>query len=266
MYNFTLVTAMLDIGRGNWSSHQKRSYNTYLLYMQRVLRLDVNMVIFIESKGRPFVDWMRRGRERQTRVVEITLEELPYYRYRDRMKEIMDSEEYKKDNELVRKNLCEASIPEYDILQWSKLYFLQEAISANPFQDSYFIWLDGGYGRGEDIHPSDGVWKPTQLFQEADKVTFLERESVEPYRRHAARLHKMSINIVAGGFIAGGSRALERLYELQQKLIEEWMREGVVDDDQTIYMQLYFRYPRLFNFVRADWYDAFKLFDARKRL
>lgn len=82
MYNFTLVTAMLDIGRGNWTSHQRRSYNTYLLYMQRVLRLDVNMVIFIDAKGRPFVDWMRRGREKRTRVVEITLEELPYYRYR----------------------------------------------------------------------------------------------------------------------------------------------------------------------------------------
>nr|KAG5710628.1 hypothetical protein BaRGS_013274 [Batillaria attramentaria] len=68
LYNFTLVTAMIDIGRGNWSSKQKRPYNTYLLYMQRVLMLDVNMVIFIDPKGRPFVEWMRRGREKRTKL------------------------------------------------------------------------------------------------------------------------------------------------------------------------------------------------------
>lgn len=178
----------------------------------------------------------------------------------------MDSEEYREDNELVRKGLCESFVPEYDILQWSKFFFLHHVIASNPFSDSYFIWMDGGYGKGENIHPHDGVWMPTGLFQDAERVTFLERESVEPYRQQSERLHKMSINIVAGGFIAGGAGAIERVYKLQQKLVEEWMEEGVVDDDQTIYMQLYFRHPEVFNFVRADWYDAFKLFDASRHL
>ena len=69
----------------------------------------------------------------------------------------MDSEEYRRDNELVQKGLCEATIPEYDILQWSKLYFLNDIIQSNPFQNDYFVWIDGGYGRGEEIHPKDGV-------------------------------------------------------------------------------------------------------------
>nr|KAG5710627.1 hypothetical protein BaRGS_013273 [Batillaria attramentaria] len=181
------------------------------------------------------------------------------------MKQIMESQEYRHNNELVRKGLCEATIPEYDIIQWSKLFFLHQTIADNPFSNDFFIWLDGGYGRGENIHPPEGIWKPTQLLRESDRVTLLERESVEPFRRHRERLHKMSVNVVAGGFIAGGPRALERLYALQRDLLEEWMKLGVVDDDQTVYMQLCFRTPELFNLVRADWYDAFKLFDGRLR-
>ena len=79
LYNFTVVTAMLDIGRGSWGS-QRRSYNTYLLYMQRVLRLDVNMMVFVDARARPFIDWMRRGRENRTFVVQLDFNSLPYYR------------------------------------------------------------------------------------------------------------------------------------------------------------------------------------------
>ena len=81
LYNFTVVTALLDIGRGQWS-YQSRAFNIYLLYMQRVLRLDVNMVIYMEAKGKPMADWMRRGREARTVIIDTKLHDLPYYQYR----------------------------------------------------------------------------------------------------------------------------------------------------------------------------------------
>ncbi|KAK7087319.1 protein HtrL-like isoform X3 [Littorina saxatilis] len=260
LYNFTVVTALVDIGRGQWN-FQSRGFNEYLLYMQRVLKLDVNMVVYIHDRGAPTVRWMRRGREHRTRIIATNLEDLPYYKYKSQIQSVMDSEDYKRDNELVRKRLCEATIPDYDIVQWSKLYFLHRAIQSDPFRNNYFIWIDAGYGRGEDIHPADGVWKPLKLFSHMDQVTFLEREDVETYRPLVERLHKMSINIIPGGFVGGGAPALERLYTLQQQHVVDWLHNGVVDDDQTMWMQLYFKHPALFNLVRADWYDAFKIFN-----
>ena len=261
MYNFTVVTAMVDIGRGQWNNPvYRRSYNTYLLYMQRVLRLDVNIVLFVDSKARPFVEWMRRGRESRTRIIDLKLPSLPYYAHRRRIQEIMDSESYRADNQLVEQGLCESQIPEYDILQWSKLYFMNTAIDRDPFQTDLFVWLDGGYGHGEDIYPADGVWMPANLFQHLDKVTFIEREPVEKYRPLAARLHKLSINVVAGLFFAGGKKALQRLYGLQQELIADWLKRGIVDDDQTIYMLMYYSNPELFRLVPGDWNDVFELF------
>ena len=196
-----------------------------------------------------------------TRVVELNLTTLPYYAHRERVRDIMDSAEYRQDNELFRRGLCESTVPEYDILQWSKLYFVDQAVLKNPFGDEYFIWLDGGYGHGESVHPSDGVWEPRNLFEHSERVTFIEREPVLKYRRDAARLHKMSVNVIAGLFFAGGKRALRRLYALQQVLIADWLERGVVDDDQTTYMLLYFREPELFRLVPGDWNDVFPLFN-----
>ncbi|KAH9495629.1 hypothetical protein Btru_015461, partial [Bulinus truncatus] len=78
LYNFTVVTATLDIGRGSWK-HQNRAYDQYLQYMKGVLRLDVNLVLFIDAKGKSFVEKMRRGRERRTKIIVTSLAQLPYY-------------------------------------------------------------------------------------------------------------------------------------------------------------------------------------------
>ena len=40
------------------------------------------------------------------------------------MTAIMATDEYKKDNELYANNLCESLYADYDILQLSKLYFM----------------------------------------------------------------------------------------------------------------------------------------------
>uniref|UniRef100_A0A2C9KZU3 Uncharacterized protein n=1 Tax=Biomphalaria glabrata TaxID=6526 RepID=A0A2C9KZU3_BIOGL len=216
LYNFTLVTAMLDIGRGNWTK-QSRPYNTYLSYMEGLLQLDVNMVVFVEPKGKPFIEWMRRGRENRTRITVTTLKDLPYYR----------------------------------------------TITENPFQTNFFIWLDGGYGHGQDIYPKNRLWFPKNLFEFADRATFLERTpGVKNLEEKQKILHKLSVNAMPGGFFAGGSKILSALYALQVRLVEEWMSSGIVDDDQTAYMLLYYKNPSMFRLVPADWFDVFKLFNS----
>ncbi|GFN93012.1 protein htrl-like [Plakobranchus ocellatus] len=262
LYNFTVVTALVDIGRGSWG-RQERGYSQYLLYMQRMLRLDVNMVIFVGAKGRPFIDWMRRGRGTRTYVVETSIQDLPYFRYRDRFKEIMESEQYQRDNDLVRKGLAEAVSPEYDIIQLSKFYFVDRAVQMNVFNTSYFIWLDAGYGKGANIHPKDGVWVPKNLFEYADQLTFIERGQGALYHEPKKEyLHKVSLNIIAGLFFGGGSEVVQEAYRRQQREVMRWVEEGIVDDDQTMYMLLYYQEPAMFHLVQGDWLEVFKLFNS----
>ncbi|XP_059141216.1 protein HtrL-like [Physella acuta] len=264
LYNFTVVTAMMDIGRGSWSN-QSRPYKTYLLYMLRLLMMDINLVLFVDPQAATFVEWMRQGREHRTKVYLMVFKDLPYYKLKDRMREIMNSTEYKKDNELVRDKLCESYIPEYDILQLSKLYFMDRAARENPFKTTYFMWMDGGYGHGNNVYPPNNLWIPKGLFEYPNQVTFINRNpGVEHYRSVKDKIHKLSINILAGNFFSGGGENFKELYRLQQEQVGEWMEQGVVDDDQTMYMLIYYKKPSLFRLVTGDWYDVFKLFNAQQ--
>ena len=138
-------------------------------------------------------------------------------------------------------------------------------MTINHFRNSYFMWMDGGYGHGKDVHPHDGVWRPKGLFEHADKVTFMERDpGVKAYELDKHRIHKMSINILAGLFFGGGVDAFKELYRLQREEVARWMSEGIVDDDQTMYMLLYYKKPSLFNLVSGDWYDVFTLFNQNE--
>lgn len=257
LYNFTVVTAMLDIGRGDWRQ-QSRSYSTYLRHFARVLCLDVNMVVFTDARGRLLVDRLRQGRERRTHVMDTVtqLEDLYYYSHRERVQEIMNSPEFKQDNELVSMDYCEATVPEYDIMMWSKLTLMDQALETDPFSTSYFIWLDGGYGHGLNVFPPDGIWRPKHVFQYPDKVSFIQLESPEKYRNVSDRLHKIHTAVFNGAFFGGGKEALVRMYALQKELISDWLARGVADDDQTVYVLLYYREPELFNLIPGDWYDA----------
>ena len=43
--------------------------------------------------------------------------------------------------------------------------------------------------------------------------------------------------------------------------VSAWLARGVVDDDQSMNVALQHRRPDLFRLVRADWWDAFWIFD-----
>ncbi|KAK7475521.1 hypothetical protein BaRGS_00033210 [Batillaria attramentaria] len=265
MYNFTVVTALLDIGRGEWRGKQggkyRRTYDDYLHYMQQLLRLDVNLLLFVDHKARPAVDRGRRGKENHTYVVEVRLEDLPYYQHRSRVDYIMKSVEFRVGNLLYLDGAPEATVAEYDILVWSKLYFMHEAMQLNHFSNSYFVWLDAGYGHGNDVYPPDCVWSlPRRLLDNPDKVTIIERLPIEGFRNTTAQLHKKQVAVLCGGFFAGGKRALERLYAIQNDIISEWLERGIADDEQSVFTVAYFREPELFHLVCGDWYDVFKLF------
>lgn len=126
------------------------------------------------------------------------------------------------------------------------------------------MWIDGGYGHGQDVHPSDGVWIPHNLFEYSQQITFIEREpGAKFYEGQKDRIHKMSINILAGLFFGGGNEAFKEIYMMQKKQVQEWMDKGIIDDDQTMYMLLYYQKPSLFHLVPGDWYDVFRLFNAQ---
>ncbi|VDK87432.1 unnamed protein product [Onchocerca ochengi] len=233
---FTLVTALLDIGRGDWWEY-RRPLESYYGFMENVLKL---------------------------KVIPITLAELPLHRYLNlAMKIIADEQSGKSWNQQWDRSMSshpEAKSAEYDILMNSKSYFLYNASKMNPFKSEFFAWLDAGYAHGnQSIFPSSFHWHPTLVRK---KITLIK---VTPsydsiFRYTITDLYRKNWAVVSGGFLGGDIYSLNRFHQLHHNLVVDMIHQNYVDDDQTALVLLIQQHPSLFNVVHGDWFDAFSLF------
>lgn len=89
----TLVTGFLDIGRGDWDIY-RRPLETYHKFMETLLTLENNFVVFTDESSYDFVVKTRTklGLMDKTKVHKITLDDLPLYSYINEAKKIINDE------------------------------------------------------------------------------------------------------------------------------------------------------------------------------
>ncbi|CAJ0578019.1 unnamed protein product, partial [Mesorhabditis spiculigera] len=268
MRDITIVTALMDIGRGDWWEY-RRPLDKYHEFMERVLSLRNNMVIFTDAHSYEFVVAYRRkmGLEEVTKVHQMTLEDLPLWRYHEFASEVIagehnDTLKYRNggwDPQMM--NHPEAKSATYDILVNSKTHFLQNVTLDNPFDTGFFVWIDAGYGHGNDDHfPRDHVWRP--MFPKG-KISMIKlTPKHDPISGYGIdRLYRQNWSVVSGGFIAGDAHTIGQLHTAFYRKFVELVQRQYIDDDQTTMVLVINSHPHLFNIVHGDWFDAFRAFD-----
>jgi hypothetical protein len=142
MNRSTLVTAFFDIQRSQ--KGDGRTVDEYMGWLQKTLQLNCYLYVFTEAK---FENFFREHRpaEYPMRLVIIDFKDLYFYKYRDQMYNIINSEEYKA--RIQHPNRVECVLPEYNIIQYSKFDCLSRAIDENVFDSSTFFWIDAGISR-----------------------------------------------------------------------------------------------------------------------
>jgi hypothetical protein len=140
----TIVTAFFDINRAE--KGDGRTVEEYKQWIVRTLQLNCNLYIVTEEKFRNFFMENRPLKyQNQTFIEIIDFKDCHYYKYYNKMVEILDSAMYK--SKIAYPERVECKLPEYNIIQYSKFHFLQMAIDENPFQSEYFLWMDAGCSR-----------------------------------------------------------------------------------------------------------------------
>ncbi|KAK3594537.1 hypothetical protein CHS0354_023593, partial [Potamilus streckersoni] len=257
----TLVTALYDIGRENWSEWG-RNFNIYLEHFKKVLALNVHLAVFVDKSLLEFIKHNRQGKLDKTRVQVVQFSDLEIFQYYNPIKDIMNSLEFLENNEMLAHP--EAFSPEYVILMNNKIFFMKTIVDINPFRSTHFFWIDAGYGHGSDIFPKDGQWFPRNLMDIHRKITYIQLYDPMHYEDYVKNLllHKSLLSpAFIGGFFGGDSQAVREYYHLYHKVFRSLLVESIVDDDQNVALLCYFELPRLFNLVEGDWYDVFKLFN-----
>uniref|UniRef100_A0A1I7RSH8 HtrL protein n=2 Tax=Bursaphelenchus xylophilus TaxID=6326 RepID=A0A1I7RSH8_BURXY len=261
----TLVTGLLDIGRGRWKTYA-RPLSRYHVAMKNVLSLKVPMIIFTDSHSIEYVIKKRTqlGLIDYTRVHNITINDLPLNQYSHLFHSIVNEEQHggwQSDWDPAMKTHPEAHSADYDIVVNSKAYFLFNASRDNPFKTDNFAWIDAGYGQGDErFFPADFQWYP--IFP-SGKISLIKlTPSYDKLSRYTEKvLYRRDEAVISGGFLAGNIKTLSRFYSAYHwKVVEMLVQKKMVDDDQTTLVLLINQQPNMFNMVHGDWHDAFRLF------
>ncbi|OZC08834.1 hypothetical protein X798_04160 [Onchocerca flexuosa] len=233
-----------------------------------LLKLKNCLVIYTDSRGAEFVRQTRDAYN--TQIFEMSMHDLPLYRYRGEMEGIIRREQ-KGDWRFSPKTRYhpEANSADYNIIVNSKPYFLYNATQSTRFRasDRMFVWIDAGYGHGrKGIIPDHCHWRP-QLRR--DRITIIQLTPIhDKLSRYSINdLYRVDWVVLSGGFIAGDSYSINRFYRFYQKSFMELLDSGRIDDDQTILTLMLKHYATLFNPLpsNGDWYAIFRLFPCNDR-
>jgi protein YibB len=254
--NTTLVTALYDIGRKDYIAYP-RTIETYLRYMDNILSLKSNIVIYcdIDLKERIFETRQLYDKNLQNTVLVVTpFNELDCYKhFYSRVKTVMLTEKFKKENQ----GSIESIYPEYNIINFNKISFVNNTINDNPFKTDYFLWIDAGFFHEnfpkqyrETLYPN-----PNRLnVLEDNKVHFL---SLCPEQYIPLESMYSSRVSIAGSMFAGKAEPLKFLKQEIYTTINNFLEQNAINDDQTIYAFVYSKNKDLFSFSYGNWFQNF---------
>uniref|UniRef100_A0A0K0FL09 Protein-serine/threonine phosphatase n=1 Tax=Strongyloides venezuelensis TaxID=75913 RepID=A0A0K0FL09_STRVS len=254
-----IVTALLDIGRGEWQSFY-RPFETYLNSFLDLLQMDNNMIIYGDKTVINFVRKHFKNKIDDKLLLEISMKNLPFYRYRDEMQDIIDNEQKNWNSSWDKrmKNHPESMYADYNILVNSKPYFLYNASIISPFASDIFIWIDAGYSHGDNKLIPKYTWDP---FLIPNKVHIIKltpnQDQISKYTYE--RVYRKDISVISAGFIGATRGVINRFYNFFYKTFIELLDDKKVDDDQTVILITIKNYASLFYVIHGGWFDAFRL-------
>lgn len=255
------VSAFYNLNRENWGNF-KRSYQEYVagfLPMIDLIKRDgqSEAVIFLDTRVE--IPEQLNNNDRIT-VIPLTNEfmnSLHCWSTLNKEREIMNSEMYKK---LVshRVKYPEHHIPEYTLINHSKVDFVEKAIQMKPEID-YFCWFDFGFFINRTKIPNNLLDLNKFNLQ---KVTYT---LVKPYTSMFGNvLYNLELapECFQGNFFFGHKNKLLEYRNVYHSVLDQFQNKyNIADDDQHISVIVYSKFPNLIDACYVgEWHTAFKHF------
>lgn len=253
-----IVTALFDIGRDRWSNYNQ-SYNTYLFWMDNILNVDSDFIIYTEEK---FLDRIVESRKKidkdltRTKIILKNFEDLDSYKkYYQKIKNLMSSEDFVKK---IHFQVPEMIYPEYNAVIFNKFYFIENAIKESDYD--FYVWCDAGLLR--DNTNQNKVFPNLQKLQKEhlDKITFFSHNTNFNITSREMHLLSQYRYIHGGCFFVPKKSDLNFLIKHFENLVEKYFEIGYVGSEEKYFDFCYEDNKDKFNIVKSDWRQYFEIF------
>lgn len=249
----TLVTSLYNINR---SEIDGREWDDYLTWFATTLKLKSPMVVYVEEDLVDFVNEHRGNLP--TKVIVMSLEQIPYYHLKDRMDAVLDSEEYKNKISDQKRIECNSSL--YNIIQYSKFKWIEYASDENFFDSKYFLWVDAGLSRFfYDINLGQnypGSESKKCLLEITDNILIQVCLSYYPDLINSKHLDESYLtdnrSFIMGGMFGASNSSIKVLVPLIENVLEKMLSNNIVNNEQIALGYLYKNHSELFAEFRND--------------
>jgi FkbM family methyltransferase len=241
--NLTIVSGLWDIGRTG------RDFSQYEEHFDRFLKIPCNMMLFVPSSLVDFV-WDRRDRK-NTIIKVYELEDIKNTMFSS----FWDScQAIRNDPDWVAQAGWLANSPQYkneyyNPVVMSKMFFLHDVKTQNPFDTDYFIWLDAGITQTVYENYFYDETLLNRLIQYLDPFLFLSYPYEANTEIHGFTFSEMNKYagqpveyVCRGGLFGGHKDFISEANSQYWHLLNNTLREGNMGTEESIFSILAYLY------------------------
>jgi protein YibB len=273
--NIVLVSSFLDIGRGEWKEYS-RDPRVYIESFLKYLDYEYEMIVFVDERYYQEITRSYNKSIHKNKIIIPINEEwckknLESWKSLERYREIMSSEYYRKIvDQRINLGYPENTSPEYNIINHSKIDFINYCIDKNLSSSDFFCWTDFGYFsailKNEKENYPKSILNPSLI--NYDKITFFLRNKIAEQDENPIYTLINSPEKFTGSFWCGNSKNLKILHNLYHSSLREMIDKNIADDDQHLYLRCFLKNPEIFQLYLSEkeWPRALKYLQKNKKM
>lgn len=253
----TIVTGIWDIKRDSLSEGWNRDFNHYLNNLEKLLRTDNDMIIFIEEKYKSFVE-----ERRDLRNTLIVVRELDWFKSNS---EIFDKIQSIRNNPKWYNQVgwlsdsTQAKLEMYNPIVMSKMFLLNDASILDPFESTHMVWVDGGITNtvSEGYFWSDNVIsKLDKYFNKFSFVCFPYDGKVEihgfDYNAMCNYSNSEVDKVCRGGIFGGPKSVISQVNNLYYNLLINTLSNNYMGTEESLFTIMLYSNPKIFQYYEIN--------------
>jgi hypothetical protein len=255
--NNTIVTGIWDIKRESLSEGWNRNFDHYLNNLEKLLKTDNNMIIYIEGK---YSDWVWERRTKENTMVIIR--ELDWFKNNtdmyNKIQSIRNNQNwYNQSGWLV--DSTQAKLEMYNPIVMSKMFLLNDASILDPFNSTHMIWVDGGITNtvNEGYFWKDKVIsKIDKYFNNFSFVSFPYDGKVEihgfDYNAMCNYSNSDVDKVCRGGIFGGPKSSISEINSIYYNLLMDTLINGYMGTEESLFTIMLYSYPQIFQYYEIN--------------
>ena len=269
--NLTVVTGIWDLKRHQAGEGFKRPFSHYIDNFIKLLKTNINMLIFIEKEYEHTV-WNNRSPENTKVIIKESSffkEDFDFYNQIQKIRK--DESWYNLAGWL--KDSTQASLELYNPMVMSKFFMLHDAVCFNHFNTDYFIWIDGGLTN--TVH--EGYFTHDKVLDKINKYLnslfflsfpYVGGDEIHGFKREGMNKYcqKKYVDYVCRGGLFGGHKDLIKKHNGNYyELLRATLNEGLMGTEESVFTIMSHKFPEDFcRYVLDDNGMVNKFFEALK--